>query len=119
MKSGSSAILRVGVGIAFLWIGILIYREPEGWGTFIRSWAVYLLPGSIHAVMLQTATLDVLIGLLLVIGVCTWIGALLAAIHLILVLAAAGINDITVRDIGLLAASIALVLEFPPPWKLK
>lgn len=119
MKASSSTILRVGVGISFLWIGILIYREPDGWGALIQPWAVHLIPGSIHAVMLQTATLDVLIGLLLVIGVWTWLGALLAAIHLLLVLTATGITDVTTRDIGLLAASIALMLEDPLPWKRK
>ncbi|MBI2635725.1 DoxX family membrane protein [Candidatus Peregrinibacteria bacterium] len=116
MKASSSTILRVGVGITFLWIGILIYRAPDDWAALIQPWAAHLIPGSMRAAMLQTAVLDIVIGLLLVIGMWTWLGALLASLHWIVVLITVGITEITSRDIGLLAASIALMLEYPLSW---
>lgn len=114
MKSSSYHILRVGLAITFLWIGILIFKEPESWGTFIQPWAAGLLPISLKSAMIGTAILDVVIGLLLLIDFYTWFAALVGAIHLIIVLAVSGINAITVRDIGLLAGVIALAVNSWP-----
>lgn len=114
MRNTSFTILRVGVGITFLWIGILILRDPSGWSQLILPWAAHLIPGSLTFAMQQTAVLDIVIGFLLIIGVWTWFASLLAAIHLIIVLLTTGISDITCRDVGLLASSIAIMLESRP-----
>jgi uncharacterized membrane protein YphA (DoxX/SURF4 family) len=121
MKSASLSILRVGIGITFLWIGILIFRNPTGWGSLLLPWAIGLLPGSLETVMIQTAIIDVAIGLLLLMNLWPWIAAFLASFHLLIVLITVGITEITARDIGLLAGSIALLLEstlpsFLPTW---
>jgi hypothetical protein len=58
--------------------------------------------------------LDIVIGFLLLVDFLTWLAALLGAIHLIIVLAVSGITDITVRDIGLLAAALAIVIDSLP-----
>lgn len=114
MRTSSFSILRVGVGISFLWIGILILRDPLGWGQLILPWAAHLIPGSLTLAMQQTAVLDIIIGFLLIIGVWTWLAGLIGALHLIVVLVTTGISDITCRDIGLLAAAIAIMLESKP-----
>jgi len=105
-------ILRVGVAITFLWIGILIFRNPEAWGSYLQPWAAKLLFVPIREAMIGTAILDIVIGgWLLFIDRFTWIAAALAFLHLIVVLVTSGITDITVRDIGLLAATLALLAE--------
>lgn len=114
MKSSSYHILRVGLAITFLWIGILIFKEPENWGTFIQPWAAGLLPVSLKSAMIATAILDITIGFLLLIDFYVWLAAFVGAIHLIIVLTVSGINAITVRDIGLLAAAIVLAVNFWP-----
>jgi len=101
-------ILRVAVAITFLWIGILIFREPEFWGGFLKPWAAGILPFSLEEAMIGTAMLDILIGFFLLIDVLTWLAALVGSAHLLLVLIVSGIDPITVRDIGLLGATIAL-----------
>lgn len=111
MKTSAFHILRVGVAITFLWIGILILRDPEAWGLYIQPWAEGLLPLPLKEIMIGTALFDIVIGALLLIGVLTWLAALIGALHLALVLAVSGINPITVRDIGLLAAAIALAVN--------
>jgi uncharacterized membrane protein YphA (DoxX/SURF4 family) len=100
-------ILRIGLGITFLWIGLLIFRDPEGWTGFLRPWVANLLPAPREAIQL-TAVFDFLLGVFLLANFFTTLAAALAAIHLLLVLIVSGINDITVRDIGLLAAALAL-----------
>ncbi|MBI5794020.1 hypothetical protein HZA87_02960 [Candidatus Uhrbacteria bacterium] len=107
-------LVRVGIGITFLWIGVLIFRDPETWGGLLQPWAVTLLPLSLPTAMIGTAVLDVLIGLFLLVDIFTWIAALVASIHLVLVLTLVGIDATTVRDIGLLAATLALVWANKP-----
>ena len=117
MKTLGFHILRVGMGITFLWIGVLIFREPEAWGGLLQPWAAGILPVPIAQAMIGTAILDIVIGFLLLINVWTWVAALIGAIHLVIVLATTGINEITVRDIGLLAGVLALMSSSRRPFK--
>lgn len=110
MKDAPYHVLRVGVAITFLWIGVLIFKSPEGWGAFLQPWVVALMPIPVKAAMIDTAILDIIIGGLLLTDTLVWLAALAGAIHLAIVLAVTGITDVTVRDIGLLAALIALFL---------
>lgn len=114
MKKTSFHILRIGLAITFLWIGVLIFKQPEAWGGYLQSWAVKLLPIPIAQAMIGTAFLDITIGSFLLFNLFVWIVALAGAIHLIIVLMASGITDITVRDIGILAAIIALMIDSLP-----
>ncbi|TAL19180.1 hypothetical protein EPN90_04400 [Patescibacteria group bacterium] len=114
MKKPSFHILRVGVGITFLWIGVLIFKEPEAWGGYLQPWAAGLLPIPLTQAMLGTAILDILIGALLLLDTYVWLAAAVGAIHLVIVLTVSGITDITVRDIAILTATVALMADALP-----
>lgn len=116
MKKPSYHFLRVGLAITFLWIGILIFQNPEAWGSYIRPWALQWLPLSLVQVMIGTAVLDLTVGVLLLLDVFTWVAAFVGAIHIIVVLITSGITDITVRDVGLLTGSLAISFEALPAW---
>lgn len=107
-------ILRVGLAITFLWMGVLILRAPEAWGGYLQSWAVGLLPIPIEQALMGTAALDIIIGILLLIDWYTWLAAVIGALHIVIVLTVSGIADITVRDIGLLTAALVLFIESLP-----
>jgi uncharacterized membrane protein YkgB len=111
MSKVSFHILRVGIAITFLWIGVLIFQNPEAWGSYLAPWLVKMLPVSVKMVMLSTAVLDVVLGFFLLINSHVWLAGLVGSIHLILVLISSGINEGTVRDIGLLAGMIALAVD--------
>jgi len=115
MRSTALHILRIGLGITFLWIGVLIFINPAAWGGFIQPWALSLLPIPLSQVMFATALMDILVGGLLLVDILTWLAALVASAHLIIVLTASGITDVTVRDIGLVAGAAALFVESLPP----
>lgn len=122
MKTPSFHILRVGIAITFLWIGILIFKEPEAWGSFLSPWAADLLPLDLKTAMIGTSILDIAIGIFLLIDTLTWLAATLGTAHLVIVLTVSGINAITVRDIGLLSACFVLLLQswpknFPNPFR--
>lgn len=114
MTKVSFHILRVGMAITFLWIGILILKMPASWGGYVQPWVVDILPVSISHVMIGTAILDIIIGALLVFDFLTWLAAFFGAVHLLVVLTVAGITDITIRDIGLLAGVLALMIDSLP-----
>lgn len=115
MNKISYTILRVGLGITFLWVGVLIFQSPEGWSNFISPWAAELIPFSLKNTMICVAIFDVLIGALLIYDFIVWIGALLAAIHMIDVLIVSGITNVTVRNIAILAGALAVFIESMPP----
>ena len=118
MSKSSFHLVRVGIAITFLWIGILIVKQPEAWGGYLRPWAVRLLPVPLEQVMLGTAIIDIIIGALLLVDRLTHIAAFAGALHLTVVLITSGITDITVRDVGLLAASLAVMIDSLPKAKV-
>lgn len=97
-----------------MWIGILIIKNPDAWGGYLQPWASDLLPVPIAQALLATAILDIVVGGLLLIDFLPWLAGLMGSIHLILVLTVSGITDITVRDIGLLVGTLAIVIDTLP-----
>lgn len=114
MKKASFHILRVGLAITFLWIGILIFKNPEAWGGYLQPWAAGLLPIPLAQAMIGTAVLDITIGAFLLFDFLSWLAALIGALHIMVVLTVSGINEVTVRDIGLLVAALALMVDSLP-----
>lgn len=118
----SSNILRVGLGITFAWIGVLILRDPAGWGSIVQPWAVGLIGAdSLRGAMLGRAVLDILIGLALLTDFRTFRAAALGFIHVVTVIVVVGITGSTVRDIAIVAGLLALMADtWPPglaPWR--
>ena len=114
MRKISFHFLRVGLAITFLWIGVLIFKNPEAWGGYLQPWAAGILPIPLAQVMIGTAILDIIIGTFLLFDFLSWLAALVGSVHLIIVLTVSGITDITVRDIGLLVAALALMIDALP-----
>lgn len=108
-------VLRVGLGITFIWIGILILKAPETWSGYVEPWAVGILPIPIAQALIGTAFFDIIIGFLFLVDWWLWFAGLMGAAHLATVLTVSGITDITIRDIGLLAGCIVIMIESLPP----
>jgi len=114
MKNTSLHFLRVGLAITFLWIGVLILKNPEAWSAYVQPWVIGFLPIPLNQIMIGTAILDIIIGVFLLVDVFTWLAALVGAIHLIIVLTVSSITGITVRDTGLLAGLLTLMIDSLP-----
>jgi uncharacterized membrane protein YphA (DoxX/SURF4 family) len=111
MNKTAFYILRVGLAITFIWVGVLILRSPDVWASFIAPWAKEMLLISPKSAIVATAIFDIVVGLAFLIDFWVLGAAVFASLHLISVFAVAGIDETTVRDIGLLAGSIALFIE--------
>lgn len=114
MRRLSYHISRIGLGITFLWIGVLIFRDPIGWSGYVQPWAAHLIPLPLVQVMVGTAFLDMIIGVFLLLNVFVYIITFVGAIHIMSVLLVSGITDITVRDIAILYCSVALMVDALP-----
>lgn len=114
MSKISLNILKIGLAVTFLWIGVMILQNPEAWGGYLKPWALELLPVPLNEAMIGTGIADIVIAILLLTKRLAWLAALAATIHLIIVLVTSGINEGTVRDIGLIAAAAAIFFETLP-----
>lgn len=64
----------------------------------------------VSTAMIINALFDILVGLLLLFDIYSWLAGILVAVHIFVVLSVSGINSITVRDIAILAAGIAVFI---------
>ncbi|OGZ28587.1 MAG: hypothetical protein A2931_01620 [Candidatus Niyogibacteria bacterium RIFCSPLOWO2_01_FULL_45_48] len=114
MNNYAFHVLRVGMAITFLWVGVLIFQSPEAWTGFIKPWVADILITTPEKAMIGTAIFDIIVGFLLLIDFWTFWASFFAALHLALVLLVSGIDAITVRDIGLLAGALAMAVNLWP-----
>lgn len=100
--------LRVGLGLVFLWIGIDIFRSPENWLGFVPA----TLPLGLdrELALSLNGVLDIVLGVLFLSNQLIHVAAFLAVLHLLGILVTQGVNAIIIRDVGLLGASISLLL---------
>lgn len=115
MNSRALLVLRIGLGITFVWIGTLIVQEPESWAGLIRTELTGFIPMDPATMMLETGIFDIIIGLMLIFGIWLWIAGLLAGLHMLIVVATIYVSDVTARDFGIMAASFAVMLSSPMP----
>lgn len=106
--------LRIGLAAVFLWFGVNKFIQPQYWvDAWMPQWAQHVAQAigmsPMNAVFL-IGIFEVLVAVSLVTGFFTRAFASAAIVFLFTVLVANGINEIVVRDIGLIAALVALVI---------
>lgn len=107
-------IIRVGIAITFLWIGVLIFKSPELWGNLLQPWAAGLLLVPLKQAMIMTAIFDIAVGFFLLVDKYVLPFSLLGLLHLLMVILVVGITAGTARDIGLAAGLLGLVIHYWP-----
>ena len=110
----SQLALRLGLGAVFLWFGVDKFIQPQYWvDAWMPQWAQHAAQGAgmsvINAIFL-IGIFEVLVAISLVTGFFSRVFAAAAIVFLIVILAATGLNEIVVRDVGIIAALIALVI---------
>lgn len=103
----SYLLLRLGLGIVFLWIGIDILRHPDVWLRFVPESLPFGIPQQVGLQI--NGFFDILLGILLIVRVFPKITLTLAALHLAGILLTHGVDAITIRDAGLLGGVLALL----------
>ena len=108
-------ILRAGLGIVFLLFGVGKFNS-DIWAQTIQGMSFFqALPWSTNISVPIIGALEILTGLCLITGFLTRFFAFLAALQLIAILALLNFQEI--RDIGLLAIAVYLLLQPKPKTK--
>ncbi len=108
MSKHSALVLRLGLAFVFGWFGIDKFLNVNAWTGWIPPWMTFV-PAIPFLYALGAA--EVLVALFLLGGKYVRICSLACAALLIGVTLSFGINEITVRDIGLIAMALALAMQ--------
>lgn len=104
----TSLLLRLGLGIEFVIFGYGKLTDLASWMGFVPPWMSPLLPMPVGAFLQTVGVVELLLGVLLIIGFRVRVVATLATLHLLGVLITLGYNDLAVRDFVAFMAAIAL-----------
>jgi uncharacterized membrane protein YphA (DoxX/SURF4 family) len=110
----SQLALRIGLAAVFLWFGIDKFIQPQYWvDAYMPQWAQHLAQGlgmsTTNAIFL-IGIFEVLVAISLATGFFSRMFAAAATIFLAIIFISTGPNLIVVRDIGLMAGLIALII---------
>lgn len=115
MNSLAVHILRIGLGATFILIGFSVWAAPEAWGSFVQPWALAFLPKDIASFMKSTAIVDMFLGVWMLVNRGTWIAALVASLHVLVILITTTTMGVIIeRDVAIFAATLALFLDTMP-----
>lgn len=115
IRNPAMLLLRVGLAFVFGWFGVDKFLHVQNWYGWIPSWMSFI-PKDPFLYALGAA--EVVLAILLLTNKFARIAAIICAAFLVGVIFSFGINDITVRDIGLIAMAAAIALSHVPKKEL-
>ena len=101
-------ILRIGLGFVFFWFSLDKLINPENWLGYITPFLFSIIPFNLEIFILILGIIEFILGIILFSGYYLKYTSIIVAMHLIVIILSQGFNEITVRDIGLLAIALAL-----------
>lgn len=111
-------ILRIGIGLVFLLFGIDKLANPSHWVIYIPADFGHDLDLDMRLVLKFQGMVELLTGIHMLAGLQTRVAASAAAVILLLIIFFLGWDPVTIRDLGLLGACLALVTVGPGPWSV-
>ncbi len=103
-----AAILRIGLGLVFIYTALQSLLDPASWVGFLPNW---LGPISAPTIAIKIYTLvSLMTGICLLIDFKTKIFSIIAFLQLAAIIVFYGVDNVTFRDFGLATAAIALFL---------
>jgi len=109
-------LFRVGLGGVFLWFGIDKFFRPMPWTQWIPPWFSGILPIGIVTFIYLLGVIETIVGLMVLTGLYTRLGAGLASALLFGIIVSVGYNEIMIRDAGLLFLALGIAMLGPGEW---
>ena len=110
----SQVAIRIGLALVFFWFGISKFVMPQYWIDAWMPMSVQHLVALVHLApkdfIFLNAIFEVLVGVSLASGFFMRWFAGIAVFFLITVLVLNGFTEVTIRDVGLMGALIALII---------
>lgn len=109
----SHFFLRLGLAFVFLWFGIDKFIHPDYWiSAWLPQWFQNVLAGlnigNLNFIY-ANGIFEVVIGLGFLFNIFVKMFALFTALFLLAVIFSFGLNEVIVRDMGLIGAALALL----------
>ncbi len=115
-------LMRLGLGFVMCWFAVQELRTPSDWTVFVPSFVTDASPVPVDQLILLHGFLLLLAATSVVLGVFYLPGCLLASGLVLEILFGLwwddGVNDLVVRDLGLLALAVALAIDPVRSWHL-
>ena|SRR3989338_2733959 len=115
------AVLRIGLSLVILWFGFSQLTDQQSWLSYVPASMQQMharmmgFPEPSTFVLLNGA-FEVALGVLLLSGVWIRPVAALLALHMLGIMLSLGYNEIAIRDFGLMAGFIAVMLHGKDDW---
>jgi len=110
-KFYATVVIRISLALVLLWFGIDQILNPGNWFGYIPLSISSIIPFNLGTLILLNGIIEIIMGVLLLIGLYTRIIAFIAALHLLSITIAVGYNEIGVRDFGLTMMAISLIFS--------
>ena len=104
----ASLLLRLGVGGVFFWFGVDKFLHPQAWTAWVPSWMPGMIGLDPTMFIYVLGIIELVLGGFVLVGRFLRLAALGCAVALAGIVASLPWSDISVRDLGLLAAALAL-----------
>lgn len=101
-------LLRLGLGLAFIYAGLHSLVDPGSWMEYAPSWIEFIVEKELFLAVF--ASFEVLLGVFLIIGRFLYMTSILAFATIFGILVFNGVGDVTFRDFGLMVSAAALTL---------
>jgi len=109
LKKYAIPAVRISMALVFLWFGISQVTDQSMWTGYIPQ-RMGMMAGPEMIVSLN-GIVEIILGILLLIGVFTRPAALILGLHLLGITLTVGYNSIGVRDFGLAIATLAVFMN--------
>jgi len=106
LKLSPVLILRLGLGLTFLYASLHMLYDPTSWVGFIPQWAGNIIDPNTFLII--HSIFELILSVLLLWGVFLPAVSLIAFLDLVAILLLYGVDDLTFRDFGLALATLAL-----------
>jgi hypothetical protein len=115
-------LMRLGLGFVLCWFAVQELRTPSDWTVFVPGFVTDASPVAVEKLVLLHGLMLLLAATSIVLGLFYRPGSLLASVLILEILFGLwwddGVNDLVVRDVGLLALAVALTIDPVRSWHL-
>ena len=107
-------VARLGISLVFLWFGVNQLLFPSDFMGYLSDYLLQMESAEMFVIF--NGLFETIAGTLLLLGIFTRPVALILSLHLLVIAASLGYNDISVRDTGIAIVAFALFLAGPDRW---
>jgi uncharacterized membrane protein YphA (DoxX/SURF4 family) len=117
LENYSKEILRIGITLVYIWFGLSQLITPSSWIGYLPTW-IYSIPIDITYFIYVNGGIEIILGILILLGFKVRILALILSLHMLLIMFHLGYNDILIRDFGILIGTFVIYLNGTDKWCL-